>query len=370
MLDLCLTNCRLELNDKKLSLGIKDGKLFSIKSLPSKAHETLNLDGKLVLPGLIDTHVHLRDPGMTNKEDFRTGTAAAAAGGFTTVLDMPNNDPPTSTPAAFVEKFKIGKKKSLVDFGLHAGVTDPDHIEPLSELRPASFKIFMDLVDTTFLRDASMKIKGCNLEVPLSLHPEDQEIIARCTRSMKEKGSQPYLYSQARPPLAEEVAVKKALILSQNMNQKIHLCHISTKKSLKMIKDAQKSGMSVTFEITPHHLFLDASYFKKFGTLAKTNPPLRDADHKLTMNELVNIDMVATDHAPHTTSEKNQNIWTAPPGVPGLETALPLLLTELNKGNVELDDLKRLLCENPARIFNIPNKGFIKEGIDADLVVV
>lgn len=370
MLDLCLTNCRLELDNRKLCLGIKDGRIVSIKNLPSTSQETMDLKGKVVLPGLIDAHVHLRDPGMTYKEDFRTGTAAAAAGGFTTVLDMPNTDPPTSTPTAFIEKLEIAKKKSLVDFGLHAGVIDPNYIEALAELRPASFKIFMDLVDASFLVDASMKIKGCDLDVPLCLHPENQEIVLRCTDAMKEKGYEPSLYAQARPPLAEEVAVEEALSLCQKTQQKIHLCHVSTKKSLQMIKNAQKCGLPVTFEVTPHHWFLDTFYFKKSGTLAKTNPPLRDAENKLKMDKLMDIDIVATDHAPHTLQEKEQDIWTAPPGIPGLETALPLLLTHLNHGNLNLDDLRRLLCEKPARIFNIPNKGFLKKGMDADLVVV
>ncbi len=283
---------------------------------------------------------------------------------------MPNTEPPTSTPVAFDEKLKIAGKKSLVDFGLHAGVIDPREIGPLAESRPSSFKIFMDLVDPAFLMEASMKIKGCDLDVPLCLHPENQEIVLRCTAAMKKKGYEPSLYAQARPPLAEEVAVKEALSLCQKTRQKIHLCHISTKKSLQMIKNAQKRGLPVTFEVTPHHWFLDTSYFKTSGTLAKTNPPLRDAENKLGMDKLMDINIVATDHAPHTRQEKEQDIWTAPPGVPGLETALPLILTHLNQGSLNLDDLRRLLCEKPARIFNIPNKGFLKKGMDADLVVV
>lgn len=137
-----------------------------------------------------------------------------------------------------------------------------------------------------------------------------------------------------------------------------------------MAKYAQKEGLPLSFEVTPHHLFLDASYLERWGNLAKTNPPLRDDEHRLGIAELAGIDIIASDHAPHTLEEKSQDVWNAPPGVPGLETALPLLLTLVNRGKLTLYDLKRLLCENPARIFNIPNKGFIKEGMDADLVVV
>ena len=145
MLDLCIANCKLDMDNKEFFLGIKEGKIVSIKKSPSPADEILDLKGKIVLPGLIDAHVHFRDPGLTFKEDFHTGSAAAAAGGFTTVIDMPNTLPPTNTPQAFKEKVEIGLKKSLVDFGLHAGVADLSLIEDLAELQPASFKIFMDL---------------------------------------------------------------------------------------------------------------------------------------------------------------------------------------------------------------------------------
>jgi dihydroorotase len=370
MLDLCLSNCRVELDDKEICLGIKDGKIDSITNLPLPAYETLDLKGNLVLPGLIDSHVHLRDPGLTHKEDFRSGSAAAAAGGFTTVLDMPNNKPPTSTPQAFMKKRKIGEKKSLVDFGLHAGVKDPYQIGALSELRPASFKIFMDLTDTTFLKEASVNLKRVDPELPLSLHPEDPTTVHQTTMNIKKEGCESILYAQARPPLAEEIAVADAIELCQEMNQKIHLCHLSTKKSYKMAKNAQRMGLPLSFEVTPHHLFLDASYLERCGNLAKTNPPLRDVKHKLGVSDLTEIDIIATDHAPHTLDEKNQDVWNAPPGVPGLETALPLFLTLLNQGKLTLNNLKRLLCENPAIIFNIPHKGFLKKGMDADVVVV
>jgi dihydroorotase len=370
VLDLCLINCKLELGIGKVCLGIKKGKIVSIKRSPASAHETLDLRGKLVLPGLIDSHVHFRDPGLTYKEDFRSGSTAAAAGGFTTVLDMPNNIPPTSTPQAFLKKRKIAEKKSLVDFGLHAGVVDPHDIGLLAELRPVSFKIFMDLVDTTFLQEASVNLSGCDLELPLSLHPEDPTTVHHYTRTMKKEGDQTSLYAQARPPEAEDIAVAQAIAISKKMKQKIHLCHLSTIKSYQMTKNAQNNGLPVSFEVTPHHLFLDASYLERWGNLAKTNPPLRDHEHKLGITELAGIDIIATDHAPHTLEEKNQDVWNAPPGVPGLETALPLLLTLVNQGKLSLNHLKRILCENPARIFNIPHKGFLKEGMDADLVVV
>jgi dihydroorotase len=187
---------------------------------------------------------------------------------------------------------------------------------------------------------------------------------------MKKEGSDPELYAKARPAQAEIKAVEDGISLAKKYKQKIHFCHASTKESLKQIKHAQNMGMDVTSEITPHHLFLDSIYLKKFGNHAKTNPPLRDRKNHLNLNYLPEIDIICTDHAPHTLEEKEKNIWNAPPGVPGLETILPLLLTQFNHGKIHLNGIKRLLCENPAKIFNIPHKGFIKEGMDADLVVV
>lgn len=370
MLDLCLVNCKLDTDSETVCLGIENGKILSIKKLPSKADTTLDLQGKIVLPGLIDAHVHFRDPGLTFKEDFNTGSAAAAAGGFTTVLEMPNTIPATDTPEAFNEKLKIARRKSLVDFGLHAGVGDLSHIEEVAKLRPASFKIFMDLIDHDNLMKAFSEINRVGGDQLISLHAEDGNNVRHFTKLMKNEGSDPELYAQARPPKAEIDAVMNGLLLARKFQQKIHFCHVSTKKSMELIFQSQKAHLKVTSEITPHHLFLDSSYLSKFGTLAKTNPPLRDKDNQLDVNYLSMIDIIGTDHAPHTMEEKEENIWDAPPGVPGIEIILPLLLTLLNEGKISFKTIRRLLCENPAKIFNIPQKGFIKEGMDADLTVV
>lgn len=370
MSDLWLKDCKIVPENIVVSIKIADGKIEDIKKISPKREETIDLKGSVVLPGLIDSHVHFRDPGLTYKEDFRTGSSAAANGGFTTVMDMPNTLPPTNTPRDFKDKMKIGLKKSVVDFGLHAGVADVKYIGALARLRPVSFKIFMDLADGDFLMEAFGKIKRDAVDHLISLHAEDQQLVKNFTEQAKKKGSAPELYAQARPALAEIDAVTSGLKLAREFNQKIHFCHISTKKSLKLIKDAQNAGIKVTSEITPHHLFLDSSYLKKFKTLAKTNPPLRDTHNRLEIKDLDKFNIIGTDHAPHTLKEKEKDIWEAPPGIPNLETTLPLLLTQFNRRNITITQIKRLLCENPARIFNLKNKGFIREGRDADLVVV
>lgn len=372
MVDLWLKDAKIVPENSIISIGIEEGKIASLKKIAPKREEHINLRESVILPGLIDAHVHLRDPGLTHKEDFRTGTMAAANGGFTTVMDMPNTRPPTNTPQTFKDKLKIAEHKSLVDYGLHAGVGKLKDVESLFKLKPVSFKLFMDLLDDRALDEIFKEIGKLSRKNPIvSLHCEDEDTVTRSTLKLRQKGrDKPEKYADARPPLAETIAVSKALKLAKKYNLAIHICHVSVKESLELIGEAKESGTKVTGEVTPHHLFLDSKYLEKWGNLAKTNPPLRDPEDKLTMDLLKDIDTIGTDHAPHTIPEKEQNIWNAPPGIPNLETTLPLLLTQINRRKMTFTDLKRLLCENPSRIFRLENKGFIREGADADLVVV
>ena len=371
-MDFWLKDCKIVPENIEVSISIEDGKIISLKKIAPRRAEIINMKGSVILPGLIDAHVHLRDPGLTYKEDFRSGTRAAAIGGFTTIIDMPNTIPPTNTPRAFIEKLKIARKKSLVDFGLHAGVGSPANINKINKLKPASFKIYMDLIDKNFLNEIFSFISKMNGVKPLiSLHCEDKDIVTTNTnRELKKKRFKPEIYANARPPLAETTAISNVLSLAHDYGLKIHICHVSVKESVELINKAKKSNINVTSEITPHHLLLNLNYLKKCGNFAKTNPPLRDNENKIDISYLSNIDIIGTDHAPHTIIEKEQNIWDAPPGIPNLETTLPLLLNETNRQNITFADLKKLLCENPAKIFHLNNKGFIKEGMDADIVMV
>lgn len=369
MADIWLENCKLP-GITECAVGIENGKFIALKKIAPAGEDIKDLKGAVVLPGLIDAHTHLRDPGLTYKEDFRSGTEAAACGGFTTVLDMPNTQPPTDTALAFKQKLKIGKKKSLVDFGFHAGVGDLSEIKKVAKYKPASFKIFMDGVGQSFMKEAFNEISMTPLS-SITLHAEDRIIVRDCTE--KEKSTHnlnPEIYALARPPLAETTAISEALLLARNFDMNLHFCHVSTKESLGILDKAKNEGMRVTSEVTPHHLLLDSHYLGKYGNFAKTNPPLRDVKNKLGLENLNEIDIIGTDHAPHTISEKKQNVWDAPPGIPNLETTLPLLLTLINRNEIGFNHIKRLLCHNPSRIFRLESKGFIKVGMDADLVVI
>lgn len=375
MLDLCILNCKLDHSTQEWCICVENGKIVSIQKTPLPSDKTIDLNGKIILPGLIDVHVHLRDPGLTYKENFQTGTEAAAAGGFTTVLDMPNTKPPTNTAQDFKNKLKIAESKSTVDFGLHAGTDNSEEIPDLGALNPASFKVFMDLHDDEFLMNLFSEIYDLNQidgnKHLVTIHAEDREIVRRYTHMKRsETISEPMVYADARPPLAEDVAVSKAILMAREFDLNVHICHASTAKSLNLIQNAKTEGFNISSEVTPHHLFLDSSYLKKFGNFAKTNPPLRSKFKKIDLTDFPKIDLIGTDHAPHTVAEKEKNIWEAPPGIPGLETALPLLLNQIHLGNISFSEIRRLLCENPAKLFKIENKGYIREGMDADFVVV
>ncbi|MBZ9571230.1 dihydroorotase [Methanobrevibacter sp. TMH8] len=384
MNDLVLKNCKFVDNSDNNYIGIKNGKIAEISKQPLKGDNEVDVKNNFVLPGLIDPHVHFRDPGLTYKESLKTGSLAAANGGFTTILDMPNTIPPTDTAKAFKEKKKIGENKSIVNFGLHAGVKDLDNLRKIAKLNPASFKIFMDLFSDSEIEDMFKNISIINKEYGsksklqhiITLHCENKEIIEENTKRLKRlgctRGNTAIDYSYARPSESELVSVGYATFLAEKYKLSLHICHLSTKKSLDYLKSLKLAldKFDITTEITPHHLLLNNTAFDKFGTMLKTNPPLRPEGENLTISNLKNINMIGTDHAPHSLEEKQKGVWDSSPGIPNLETTLPLLLTEVNKGNIDLKMIPKLMSENPAHRFNIENKGKIKIDYDADLVVV
>ncbi|MEM4525848.1 MAG: dihydroorotase [Methanothermobacter sp.] len=362
MLDLALENCSI--NQNIVNIGVKDGKIARISKSPLKADKKINIKGKIILPGLIDAHVHLREPGYEYKEDFRTGSMAAAHGGFTTILDMPNTKPETNTAKEFKKKIKIASKKSIIDFGLHASINKPKEMEKIIPLKPASFKIFTEKIENHKISRIFQTLKGS--KIPITFHCEDPHIIEYYTSQLKDE-TRPEIYSLARPSIAEELATATAITFSHHYNHPTHICHVSSKKTLKLIRSIKAP---VTCEITPHHLLLRSKDLKKWGTTAKTNPPLRPEKEAINIKDLKMIDIIATDHAPHTLQEKKENIWDAPPGIPNLEVALKLLLTLNKKKRLKLARIQKMLSERPANIFGLENKGQIKIGMDADFVII
>lgn len=364
MFDLVLKNLRLLDYTDCVSIAIEDGKIAKISKSSIEGDKEIDLNGQLVLPGLIDPHVHFRDPGLTYKEDFKTGSMAAAHGGFTFVMDMPNTVPKTNTYESFKEKQKIAEAKSVVNFGLHAGYSTLDEMEKILELNPMSFKVFMDLETDEDLDKIFEDISNLSKKPIVTVHAEKRDIVSESTKRLAEE-SEAIAYSYGRPAESEDASVAQAIELSKKYGVDLHICHLSTKNAMNLA-----ISNNVSYEFTPHHLLYDNTAFNEFGTLIKTNPPLREKGKNVTINDLNEDSMIGTDHAPHSLEEKTKGVWDSSPGIPSLETVLSLLLTEVNRSNLDLNLIPKIFSENTAKRFNLENKGFIKEGYDADLVVI
>lgn len=378
MPDLVIKNARIFIGDalQSMEIAIDNGRISKLGKIigTEEVDRVINAKGALVLPGAIDVHIHFRDPGMTKKEDWYTGSCAAAAGGVTAVIDHPNTIPPTIDPVSFKRKQKEAKK-SIIDYGINAGVTSNlMYLKELWELGAAAFgEIFMAAstgslnVNDRVLKEALGTIG--NLGAVACIHAEDEEIIKKQIKMLKANPA-PESYSKARPALSEKTAVERAVKLGGDA--KLHFCHISAGESLEVIREAKAKNGNITCEVAPHHLFLTTRDWKRLGTLGKMNPPLRDYQAQQSLWTGLNdgtVDVVASDHAPHLEPEKNTDIWSAPAGVPGVETMLPLMLMAVKRNLITMKRLIEVTSANPARLFSL-RKGVIAPGYDADLVIV
>lgn len=373
-MDLVIKNCKLVGKLGDYFIKIDDGKISDISKTPLTASETIDIKNNYILPGFIDPHIHFRDPGLTQKEDFKTGSLSAANGGFATVFDMPNTLPKTNTYKALKEKIKIAKSKSVVNFELFAGTNTLDEMEKLIELNPIAFKIFMDLESDEELENIfhnlSLLKESTNYNGLVATHCEKKSIVENETEKLKRKDENEAIdYSYARPAVSEDESVKQAIELAGKNNLSLHICHLSSKKSLHLAKDASKV-QAVSWEFTPHHLLLDNSSFYTYETFIKTNPPLREIQDCVRISDLDETSIIGTDHAPHTLEDKQKGVWDSSPGIPNLETVVPLILTEVNKGNLDFKLIPKVFSQNAAKIYGLENKGEIAIGKDADFTVI
>jgi len=385
IVDLVLSNTKAYISKKTVhcSLAINNGKIFKIgkeANMP-KAQTKIDLKNLLVLPGLIDAHVHLRDEEKAYKEDFYSGTAAAAAGGITTVLDMPNNDPITMSAETLRNRMEIAKKKILVNVGFYSEFPRKmQEIKEIVEKDAIAFKLFMTEqvgglnIDDDYALLEAFKIVG-DLNVLVAVHAEDKAMLKKAQDKLKHaKRTNIKAFLTAHSENAEANAVKRLLSIVKQTRNKVHFCHVSTESGLKAIIEGKKSEMPVTCEATPHHLFLSTANLRRIGPLALTMPPVREKNHIAALWKGIKngwIDILASDHAPHTLEEKKAKvIWDVKVGIAGLETTFPLLLTKAKRGQLSLADVVRLMAEKPAEIFKLKGKGFLNEGNNADLTVV
>lgn len=373
-MDLVIKNCKLVDKPGDYYIKVEDGKISEISKNPIKADDAIDIKNNYILPGLIDPHVHFRDPGLTQKEDFKTGSLSAANGGFTTVIDMPNTLPKTNTYKALKDKIKIAKDKSVINFELQAGTNEFCEMEKMIKLNPVSFKIFMDLETNESLEkifsDLGKLKEKTEYSGLVATHCEKKEIVECETNKLKQKDENKAIdYSYARPLQSEDESVKQAIELAKENNLQLHICHLSSAKSLDIVKNASKN-MPLSWEFTPHHLLLDNSCYNVYGTYIKTNPPLREKNNSVRISDLDNDSIIGTDHAPHTLEDKNKGVWNSSPGIPNLETVVSLLLTEVNKKNIDLRLIPKILSENASKVFSLETKGEISIGKDADFTVI
>ena len=385
IVDSVLTNAKAYLNKEIVdcSIAIENGKIFKIgkETQMPNADDKTNLGNMLVLPGLIDVHVHLRDEGKAYKEDFYTGTAAAAAGGITTVLDMPNNEPVTMSAETLKNRMRIAEKKVLVNAGFYSEFpNDVGDVAGIVAQGAMGFKLFMasqvgglNIDDDDALQEAFTKVG--ELDVPVAVHAEDKALLMANEEKLKRANRHDTAaFLKAHSVSVELKAVERLLKISAQTSVQLHLCHMTTEEGLNAIIEAKKSGRNVSCEVTPNHLLLSDADYKRSGLMLTIMPPLRSESHIEALWKDVAggwVDVLGSDHAPHALSEKSaSSVWDVKVGVPDLETTLPLMLTMVRKNRISLANVIQLLSEKPAEIFNLRDRGGLAQGNKADLTVV
>ncbi len=397
MLDMVLKNGKVFLNDdfkEKVAIGVKDGKIVSITDdtdIP-EAKEILDLGGQYLIPGTIDTHMHVRDPGHTERGNFYTETMAAAAGGITTILEHPISVPPQYNAEILEKRIERADTQCVVDFAFYgaAGAEFADQITKLAEDgRIVAFKTFLhaapegreqEFKGLTMANNAELYIGMKELAKTgkiAAFHAEDNDMIQHNIDEMRKEGKTSAKYHcLSRPTVTEVVSIERVLGFAKETGARVEIAHISTPEGMELLKKAKADGMDVYAETCPHYLFLTEEDVEKFGPFAKCNPPLRSKEQSEKLWDYINdgtVDYMGSDHSPFLLEEKtrgNEDIFKAVAGFPGADLRLPLMLDAVQEGKTTLKKVVELLAENPAKCFGIyPQKGTIQVGSDADFAV-
>ncbi len=333
-------------NFEKKDILLENGRIAAVGT-HLKGDERLNAEGLLILPGLIDPHVHFREPGDEKKEDFLSGSRAAIAGGFTTVMDMPNNRFPTVTQKRLQEKIELSKK-AICDVFFHFGGTD-DNFNEVKKADPSSLKLYLGKSTGDLVLQNPRSV-----EKHFASFPSDRPIVVHaCDHSQEEQVNLEHTYS----------LVEKVVSLAQKYSHRVHLAHVSTKKEIMLIK--RHSGATV--EVAPHHLFLSRDNAKSLGFYSKVYPPLRSEQKRIMLwSSLEAVDCIATDHAPHSLEDKEKGAA----GFPGLETSLALMLLGCQRGLIDKIWVAQRMTKSVADIFGLKDRGCIAKGYLADITIV
>jgi allantoinase len=367
----------------RVDLGVRGGRIAAVaESLPDAPVE-IDATGLLVLPGLVDAHVHFRDPGMTYKEDFRTGSHAAAVGGVTTVFDMPNTLPPVSTAAIYADKLETVSPKAHVDFNVYGmlGQANADEVAGMAAQGAPGLKLFMGQTtgdnpcpDDGAIYAGLQAAAACGLVV--GVHAENNPLLQQLARELRAHGrTDPRAHLESRPDVVEVEAVTRISTLASAAGTQLHIHHLSTAAGLDRVRLLRALGHKLSVEVLVGHLLLNDDAYERYGNLVKLNPPIRSQPNVDALWEGIargEVDTIATDHAPHSTDEQREtDVWCAHGGWIGVETMLPLLLTQAAAGRLTVSDIVRLCSYNPARNWHIDDrKGHLTVGADADFVLV
>jgi len=351
------------------------GKIVAFhKSVTPQAGD-VDCKGALLLPGAIDSHVHFRDPGQPQKEDFGSGSAGAVAGGVTTVIDMPNNSPSIDSLERLEAKRGAVAPKAKCDYSFYLGGgknNSEESAKAASNEAVAGLKIYLGSSTGDLLADtveAAYSHFAVFAGKPIAVHAEDEQLVQLCGRHCRDEGDENH--NRARPAFAAPSSVARALAMAQESGRRLHVVHASTEGEAGLVRVAKRRGLNVTMEVCPHHLFLTEKDAVRLGAYGKMNPPLRDSRDAAALWDALNegvVDTIATDHAPHTREEKGAGFFAAPSGVPGVQTMMPLLLSAALEGRTTIDRVMAVACATPARIFGLRDKLF-SPGSDADFAI-
>lgn len=333
--------------------------------------EVVHADGLHLIPGVIDDQVHFREPGLTHKEDLYTATRACAKGGVTSFLEMPNTNPTTTTCDRLAEKLELAAGKCLVNFGFYIGATPSNVSELRTARRTPGIKIFIGSSTGDLLVDDQAALEQIFAEttLPICAHCEDEKTV-RANRDALDGGKTYRDHSRIRDERAAVIAVQRAMDLAFRHNHRFHVLHVSTGAETELLRDHRDL---ITGEACPHHLFFNVDDYERLGSLVQMNPSIKTAeDNAALWNALRDgrLQVIATDHAPHTIEEKRQPYPKSPSGLPAVENSLALMLDSVSRGACTLDQVVHWMCDAPARVWDMVGKGRIAPGYDADLVLV
>ncbi|SDC48548.1 MULTISPECIES: dihydroorotase [unclassified Candidatus Frackibacter] len=363
--------------NEELDLLVGDGKVTEVaEEIDAPEAEVIDATDKIVTPGLIDMHVHLREPGFEHKEDIKSGTESAAAGGFTSVACMPNTEPvvDNATVVNYInDKAKINAKVNVFPIGSITKGLEGKELAEIGFMKEAGIVAISDdgetVMNSELMKLALEYVKAFDL--PVISHCEDKTLTENGV--VHEGYYSTVTGLDAIPAAAEDIIVARDIRLAEMTGTPLHIAHVSTKRAVELVRDAKARGVQVTAEVTPHHFTLTDEAITTFDTNTKVNPPLRSSEDVAVIKEGLadgTIDVIATDHAPHAWEEKDVEYDYAPFGIAGLETALPLVITELVKPEVlSLEEAIEKLTVNPAQILSL-NKGSLTVGEDADITVI